>query len=327
MSYLFSGSRRKDFSGIESWDVSNVTNMSEMFCGAEFFNHPIDSWDVSNVRYMDSIFSDAKSFNQPLDSWDVSNVEDMSGMFNGAKAFNQNLDSWRVAKDIKKNCIFLEMNRGLATSGKKQMFIGSGMSEYPSWLGFPKPRKGANGKYTPLSREELADMVCDESIYLGDIDTSHITDMSGLFMDSWRKDFSGIESWDVSNVEIMYMMFINASSFNEPLNSWDVSKVKDMCGMFSGASSFNQPLDKWDVSNVRDMDSMFFEAKAFSQPLDKWNVSNVENMRRMFEDASSFNQNLDAWQVQKDADMREMFENSGMKQLPRWFKPDSDDGE
>ncbi|MEI0496392.1 hypothetical protein R4J09_13435 [Brachyspira intermedia] len=36
-------------------------------------------------------------------------------------------------------------------------------------------------KYKPTSRKELKDLVTDESIYLGDIDTSLITDMSGLF--------------------------------------------------------------------------------------------------------------------------------------------------
>ncbi|HEG5033987.1 TPA: BspA family leucine-rich repeat surface protein, partial [Campylobacter coli] len=36
-------------------------------------------------------------------------------------------------------------------------------------------------KYTPKTKEELQALVEDESIYLGDIDTSEITDMSYLF--------------------------------------------------------------------------------------------------------------------------------------------------
>ncbi|WP_201798961.1 AAA family ATPase [Helicobacter bilis] len=54
--------------------------------------------------------------------------------------------------------------------------------------------------YHPKTKEELLNLIDDKSVYLGDIDTSAITDMSGLFRDSNRTDFSGIEYWDVSSV-------------------------------------------------------------------------------------------------------------------------------
>ena len=64
-------------------------------------------------------------------------------------------------------------------------------------------------KYKPSTKTELQELVKDESVYLGDIDTSLITDMSNLFDRSnvYRRDFSGIESWDVSNVTDMSYMF------------------------------------------------------------------------------------------------------------------------
>ena len=38
-------------------------------------------------------------------------------------------------------------------------------------------------------------------------------------------------------------MFLNANSFNQPLNKWNVSNdVTYMRRMFDGADSFNQPL-------------------------------------------------------------------------------------
>ena len=48
--------------------------------------------------------------------------------------------------------------------------------------------------YQPKTKAELQELVKDVSINLGDIDTSLITDMSGLFKESKRRDFSGIES-------------------------------------------------------------------------------------------------------------------------------------
>ena len=155
-------------------------------------------------------------------------------------------------------------------------------------------------QYKPQNKEELKKLVDDQSIYLGDIDTSLITDMSFLFEDTEREDFSGIEKWDVSKVENMSWMFKNANAFNQPIGNWDVSGVESMSHMFYGAKSFNQPLEKWDVSNVKDMFHMFFWAERFNQPLDSWDVSNVRIMSHMFCNAKSFNQPLNSWNVRAE---------------------------
>ena len=64
MSNLFSendGIRySRDFSGIEFWDVSNVTNMNYMFSESSFIQD-ISSWDVSNIKDMREMFSDSSN--------------------------------------------------------------------------------------------------------------------------------------------------------------------------------------------------------------------------------------------------------------------------
>ena len=164
--------------------------------------------------------------------------------------------------------------------------------------------------YHPKTKDELLNLIDDKSVYLGDIDTSAITDMSELFKGSNRTDFSGIEYWDVSSVVDMSDMFFKMTNFNQSLVLWDVSKVEDMSCMFYGAKKFNQPLDFWNVSNVEGMSSMFEGATSFNQPLDSWNVSNVIFMSRMFKRANNFNQPLDSWNVSKVMDMNKMFDNA-----------------
>lgn len=159
------------------------------------------------------------------------------------------------------------------------------------------PNAKCTKKYCPTSRDELVKLIKDDSIYLGDIDTSKITDMYYVFASSQREDFSGIESWDTSNVENMSFMFANMKSFNHDISAWDTSKVKDMMGMFWYAESFNQPLNSWNVSNVENMVYMFEGAERFNQPLNKWNVSNVKYMIKMFYGARKFKQNLNSWNV------------------------------
>ena len=134
-------------------------------------------------------------------------------------------------------------------------------------------------KYHPVTKEELLKLCRDESIYLGDIDTSKITDMSGLFKDTLGRDFSGIEFWDVSNVTDMSSMFLN-SSFNHNISSWDVSSVKDMNHMFTN-SSFDKNICLWDVSKVTDMRSMF-SFSSFNHDISSWNISKFANVIDMF---------------------------------------------
>jgi surface protein len=86
---------------IGSWDVSNVETMCYMFFNAKAFNQDIGAWDVSNVTNMACMFNGASVFNQDIGCWNVSNVTSMSYMFRGATAFNQNVGSWDVSSVLK----------------------------------------------------------------------------------------------------------------------------------------------------------------------------------------------------------------------------------
>ena len=162
-------------------------------------------------------------------------------------------------------------------------------------------------KYKPQTLKELYKLTEDENIYLGDIDTSLITDMSGLFSGSKRKDFSGIETWDTSNVANMNSMFSFASNFNHNINNWNVSNVENMGYMFRDADKFNQPLDKWNVHKVKIMNYMFNDAFSFNQDISYWNVESVKDMSYMFRGCSKFNQPLNSWNVSNVENMYCMF--------------------
>ena len=76
---------------IETWNVSDVTNMSGLFADFSDFNGNITYWNTGNVKNMSSMFQNATDFNKYL-NWNTNNVTDMSFMFQGAKNFNQALD-------------------------------------------------------------------------------------------------------------------------------------------------------------------------------------------------------------------------------------------
>lgn len=81
---------------IGEWDVSQVTDMSDLFLGNRTFNDDINNWNVSNVVDFSRMFKGAEVFNQPLDKWGpkLNPGANFNEMFYGAKLFNQNLRSW-----------------------------------------------------------------------------------------------------------------------------------------------------------------------------------------------------------------------------------------
>merc|ERR1719331_2603318 len=90
---------------IGQWDVSRVTDMTNMFANAKSFRGEISKWEVSNARDMFGMFRNAKSFNGHLSRWDVSRVSNMDAMFRGAALFSRKLcgAAWvhsKASKDL-----------------------------------------------------------------------------------------------------------------------------------------------------------------------------------------------------------------------------------
>ena len=261
------------------WNVSNVTDISCMFTGASAFNQDLNSWNVSKVTNMMGTFSYASSFNGNIGNWDVSNVRDMSSMFLNAKSFNQNIGAWNVSSVITMDKMFF------------QCFLFN--QDIGNW---------DVGKVTDMTNMFTSARVFNQNIDAWNV--SSVSDMACMFNGAtvFNKDIS---SWDVSKVTNMCAMFCDASLFNQDISTWDVSSVTDMSYMFNRASYFNQNISSWDVSAVTNMGGMF-NTTVFNKDISSWDVSSVTNMSGMFE-GSQFNQDLSNWDVSKVTDMASMF--------------------
>jgi surface protein len=106
---------------IGSWNVSNVTNMSFMFSNTSSFNQPIGSWNVSNVTNMQQMFYNTP-FNQPIGNWNVSNVTNMMHMFSNANSFNQPIGNWNVSRVTNMFSMFYGVQ--LSTANYDDLLIG-----------------------------------------------------------------------------------------------------------------------------------------------------------------------------------------------------------
>ena len=130
-------------SPLAQWDVSKITDMRGMFEDCETFNQPLERWDVSQVTDVSNMFNYCIVFNQPLARWDVSQVTDMSSMFFGCKTFNQPLNRWNVEKVTNMGYMFYgsssfnqsleawKINPLAQSNGLRGMFDNSPAAELP----------------------------------------------------------------------------------------------------------------------------------------------------------------------------------------------------
>lgn len=230
MKGAFSGCTNLVIPATDAPDLSQVTNMTDMFYGTHSFNQNINHWDVSHVTNMEGLFSDAPLFNQSIGSWDVSHVTNMYAMFAGATAFNQDIAAWDVSQ----------------------------VTDMGSMFAHTRAFDQSIGNWDVTNVTNMAFMFNDARVFnqnLNNWDVSHVTDMQWMFGSAQL--FNGnIGAWDVSNVELMLGMFSQAYSFNQDIGNWDVSNVVVMALMFDTAIAFNQNIGNWNIGKAQHMWSM-----------------------------------------------------------------------
>jgi surface protein len=134
---------------LNSWNVSNVTEMSSMFANAYSFNGNITSWNVSSVTQFQVMFSNATVFNQNIGSWNVSSAQNMSFMFDGATAFNQNIGGWNISNVLFINDFMLgKSSANYSTTNLNAIYNGwSSLSVQPALsIGFGTIKYTAAGQ-------------------------------------------------------------------------------------------------------------------------------------------------------------------------------------
>ena len=93
---------------MNSWDVSQVTDMQDMFWNKGNFNADISAWDTSSVTSMYRMFSMATAFNADISAWNTSSVTTTFFMFYQARAFNADISAWDTSSVMSMRGMFRE---------------------------------------------------------------------------------------------------------------------------------------------------------------------------------------------------------------------------
>jgi len=312
--------------GIETWDVSRVTDfraafqdsaaendisgwhpagaifLNDMFRGAAAFNAPIGAWgaDLGNARYMQHMFDGAGAFDQPLAAWGpkLGAVADMSYMFRNATAFAGELTEWCVPQIAARPTYFSD---------------GSAMAAEPAWgfcglpemtgdemeLTFRVPDGGMAGvSWAGRTGDNLLVSWGDGTVATsnaGASSLSHVYAEGGTYSVFLRGTFAQFHS-DTSTTLVS-------------VDSFGAVGLTSLAGAFADHADLDHLADLPD--SITDLRYAFRGSGAGSAlaGIETWNVSGVRNFDHIF-DQSALRNDLSGWTPVAATGMSYMFSNA-----------------
>ena len=332
------------------WVTTNAITFNQMFTGALAFNSNISTFNVSKVTNFTQMFLNANSFNNGYASgvanqlpWTINTTSsvDMSNLFANALAFNSNLGTGTTPWNVSKVTTFSNM-----FSGASNFNNGSDTAPINNWA------------INTVSSVSMASMFNSTNYFNRPIDNWNMTKVnntSGMF--AYTRAFNqSLSNWErvgstMANIIDMSLMFGgNILVFNQDISNWNVSGVTNFSSMFSSNTLFNNGsntntnlitgrtgIDGWNIntSSFVNMSSMFSGGGGdsyvtFNRPIGNWNTSKVNNMSYMFSKSGNgnhaFNQYIGDWDTSSVTDMSYMFQaNQGdgstskfNKEISKW---------
>jgi len=255
---------------INSWNISNVTNLSGMFRRCQNFNQALSFWNTANVTDMSSMFEDAINFNLNIGNWNTGNVTNMSKMFKDAAALHRTIGNWNTANVTNMSEMF--------SNNINSFFSSSFNQNIGNWN---------TTNVTDMSGMFKGAILFNQNI--GNWNTANVTNMSDMFNQAFSFN-QNIGNWNISSVTNISGMFrsdlvgftptfATISLFNNggsnTIENWNTSNVTDMSNMFFRAGNFNFNLGSWSLNQnvllTEMLNSSGLDCKNYSKTINDWN--------------------------------------------------------
>ncbi|MFW5713574.1 MAG: BspA family leucine-rich repeat surface protein, partial [Brevefilum sp.] len=140
--YFNNGGDKNKLQTIEQWGTGLWSSMGSAFYGCQNLGgQASDNPNLTDVTDMSDMFHNASAFNQNIGGWNTSTVTNMSNMFHNASAFDQNLGGWTVTALEKADGMFDGIT--LSTTNYDDLLIGWNEQELQKEVMF----SGGNSTY------------------------------------------------------------------------------------------------------------------------------------------------------------------------------------
>ncbi len=242
-----------DLSGL---DTTNVTNMSEMFYGCNGYgltNLDISNFDTTNVTDMSGMFYGCRSYtltSLDVSNFDTTNVTDMSEMFRDCYYLTSldvsNFDTTNVTdmSEMFRDCSYL-------TSLDVSNFDTANVADMSGM--FHSCRNLTSLDVSNFDTTNVTDMNymfegCESltSLDVSNFDTTNVTDMNAMFEGCESLTSLDMSSFDTMNVTNMYWVFADCNSLkviNTPKNVKTSVELPGIWLMPDGEEITELPID------------------------------------------------------------------------------------
>lgn len=204
--------------GFNTWNLSSVNALNNMFQDCTIFNANISNWETNNVTKTYSMFYGARAFNQPINTndnkWNMEKVDDMSNMFRDAESFNQSLADWNTSSVTTMN----------------SMFYGA--------KAFNMPVNTNGNKWNVEKVENMSNMFRSATVFNQPLNSWNILALTNIVA-----MFQGANGTTRNN-------------FNQPLDHWNTEKIISMSSVFRDCD-FDQNIGNWSLKGVTSLADIF----------------------------------------------------------------------
>ncbi|GAP02674.1 bacterial surface protein 26-residue [Fructobacillus pseudoficulneus] len=284
-------------------DTSQVTDMSNMFA-LNFALQSIDlsTWDMSHVKNIEGMFENAKSLTNVtgLETRDLGAVTNAGDIFLSTPLANQGIFSWNTWEWVAGNhplgiyhntnfhwgtanahydATTLTLTVGAADDGSEGVlptnataYLSATNQQQVTKIVFTKPVKFAADATSGLSGFSYVTSIEG----MQNLDTSAVTNFSGLFGDDTALQSIDLSHFDTHNATNMYDLFNGDKALtNIDVSNFDTSNVVNMSGMFANMYRVQaiNGINNLNVSNVKNMHDLFLnDMSLLALDLSSWNA-------------------------------------------------------
>lgn len=208
---------------------------------------------------------------------------------------------------------------GLSVNGDYQVTISGSFAAYGGGLNNNSVFKVKNiSQYGQLALSNDFKFDKDTRIIIGDWTATDTLDLTQNGRTSLKEfmykqlynlsiDFS---KWNISSITTMEYLFSSCNNFTggTGLNTWDMTNVENIVDMFLYCRKFNQDLSSWVLSSLIIAQSAFMGCFVFNTNVTNWKPVNCTNYNQMFQQCDSFTGvGLNTWDFSKAIQLNQTF--------------------
>ena len=282
-----------------AWNMSAVQSIYGMFQESNFEGNGIESWDVSNVKDMSIAFLSCNlSASLDLGQWNVGSVQRSEsqgfyGTFSGNVHYaGVSLNSWNVH-----NSVFDQLSIQYPPSDVSLMLANTAVTFVPDWVPTDNATLwelivremfgiSATGPFNfpdgtaipPLSGKCV---ITDSNVLVLDLAQCLARDYVNAALCS--PECTNASQWDTLLVTELIQSFADLDISDQNIDGWDLSSVTDFSGAFdTTVLSADINLAAWNMSAAQSIEGMFFNSNFEGNGIEQWDVSNVGDMENAF---------------------------------------------